>query len=224
MGLDTWPLEALTYRDVVGAVPKFVSKPRTWVLPLRHPEERARPVTHVRSSAVVTAQSLLRASGKHDAYAATLEPGARSAVLEVVPGVWVPVDTALAHYRAIDGLQLTATEQAHLANGAGEKMQGAVTSTILRMSRAAGVTPWLLLPHSQRIWDRICRGGDLSVERIGPKEAMVRMFGLPLFSSPYFRLGIRCVLQTGLSFWSTRCYVTEVGWTPTSATFREAWA
>jgi hypothetical protein len=193
-------------------------------LPLRQPEERVRPVSHARSSAIVTAQSLLRASGKHDAYAAALAPDARAAVLEVVPGVWVPIETALAHHRAIDRLQLTATEQARLANGAGEKMQGALTSTLLRMSREVGVTPWLLFPHSQRIWDRMCRGGDLSVERIGPKEAMVRMFGLPLFSSPYFRLGIRCVLQTGLSFWSTRCYVTEVGWTPTSATFREAWA
>jgi hypothetical protein len=70
----------------------------------------------------------------------------------------------------------------------------------------------------------MCRGGDVSIERLGPKEAMVRMYGLRLFASPYFRLGIRCVLQSSLSAWSTRAYVTEVGWTQTSATFREAWA
>jgi hypothetical protein len=183
-----------------------------------------RPVTHVRSSAVVTAQGLLRASGRGEAYAAAIAPDLRAAVLGVVPGAWIPVETALAHHRAVDGLQLTATEQASLANGAGTKIQAAATSTLLRMSREVGVTPWVLLPHGQRIWDRICRGGDLSIERVGPKEALVRMLGLPLFSSPYFRLGIRCVLQAGLSLWCTRCYVTEVGWTSTSATFREAWA
>jgi hypothetical protein len=210
---------------VVGAASrKLVSKPGTWIVPLRLPEDRIRPVTHVRSSSIVTAQGLLRARGRHDAYTAAIAPEARAEVLGVVPGAWTPVETAFAHHRAIDKLQLTATEQGNLATGAGEKIQGAVTSTLLRMTREMGITPWILLPHGQRIWDRICRGGDLSVERIGPKEAIVRMFGLPLFSSPYFRLGIRCVLQAGLSLWCTRCYVTEVEWTPTTATFREAWA
>jgi hypothetical protein len=208
----------------VSNAPQVVTKPREWVVPVRQPEDRVRPVTHVRSSAIVTGQSMLRASGRHDAYAAGLAPDARAAVLGVVPGVWVSVELALAHHRAIDGLRLTASEQASLAMGAGERLQGPATSTLLRISREVGMTPWLLMPHGQRIWDRICRGGDMSIERIGPKEAMVRMFGLPLFSSPYFRLGMRCVLQAGLSLWCTRCYVTEVSWTPTSGTFREAWA
>jgi hypothetical protein len=193
-------------------------------LPLRQPEDRVHPVTHVRSSAIVTAQGLLRASRRYDAYAALLAPDMRPAVLGIIPGAWVSVETALAHHRAIDRLQLTASEQADLANGAGERMQRAATSTLLRMSREMGISPWLLLPHGQRLWDRTCRGGDVSIERVGPKEAIVRMVGLPLFSSPYFRFGIRCVLQAAVSLWCTRCYVTEVGWTPTSATFREAWA
>jgi hypothetical protein len=193
-------------------------------LNLRQPEDRVHLVTHVRSSAIVNAQSLLRASRRYDAYTAGLAGDVRSAVLGVIPGAWVSVETALAHHRAIDKLQLTASEQADLANGAGGRLQRAATSTLLRMSREVGISPWALMPHGQRLWDRICRGGDLSIERVGPKEAIVRMVGLPLFTSQYFRFGIRCVLQAGLSLWCTRCYVTEVGWTPTSATFREAWA
>ncbi len=197
---------------------------REWILPLRQPEDRIRPVTHVRSSPIVTAQGLLRATGKIEAYTAGLAPEARSNVLGVVPGSWIPVETALAHHRAIDNLRLAPSEQIALATGSGEKMRGALTGTILRMSREVGVTPWVLLPHSQRIWDRLCRGGDISVERVGPKEAVVRMVGLQLFSTSYFRVAIRYVLQSGLSLWCTRGYVTEVAWSPTTVTFREAWA
>jgi len=199
-------------------------KSREWVLPLREPEVRIRPVTHVRSSPVVTAQSLLRAGGKFEAYAENIAAEDRAAVVGVIPGTWIPVETALAHHRAIDALRLAPSEQIALATASGEKMQSALTGTIFRMSREIGVTPWLLMPHSQRIWDRICRGGDISVEKIGPKEAIVRMYGLPLFSTSYFRVAIRYVLQSGLSLWCSRGYVTEVGWTPTTATFREAWA
>jgi hypothetical protein len=194
------------------------------VLPLRHPEDRVRPVTHVRSSPIVTAQGLLRASGRIEAYTENLAPEVRPAVFGIVPGAWIPVETALAHHRAIDALRLAPSEQIALATGSGEKMQSALTGTILRMSREVGVTPWVLLPHSQRLWDRICRGGDISVEKVGPKEAMVRMYGLPLLSTTYFRVAIRYVLQGGLSLWCSRGYVTEVAWSPTTVTFREAWA
>lgn len=194
------------------------------MLPLRHPEDRVRPVTHVRSSPIVTAQGLLRASGRIEAYTENLAPEVRPAVFGIVPGAWIPVETALAHHRAIDALRLAPSEQIALATGSGEKMQSALTGTILRMSREVGVTPWVLLPHSQRLWDRICRGGDISVEKVGPKEAMVRMYGLPLLSTTYFRVAIRYVLQGGLSLWCSRGYVTEVAWSPTTVTFREAWA
>jgi hypothetical protein len=193
-------------------------------LPLRHPEDRVRSVTHVRSSAIVTAQALLRESGKFADYTEGLPPEVRPAVFGIVPGTWVPIDTALAHHRAMDTLRLPPSEQMTLATGSGEKMQGALTGTIFRMSREVGITPWTLMPHSQRIWDRMCRGGDISVERLGPKEAMVRMYGLPLFSCSYFRVAMRCVLQKGLSLWCTRGYVIEVAWTSTTLTFREAWA
>jgi hypothetical protein len=199
-------------------------RPREWVLSLRQPEDRIRPVTQVRSSPVVTAQGLLRASGRIEAYTQNLAPEARPAVFGVVPGAWIPVETALAHHRAIDALRLPASEQIALATASGEKMQSALTGTILRMSREVGVTPWLLLPHSQRLWDRICRGGDISIEKVGPKEAIVRMYGLSLLSTTYFRVAIRYVLQSGLSLWCSRAYVTEVTRSPTTVTFREAWA
>ena len=214
----------LTWFQAVEIALRGKVRSREWVLPLRHPEDRIRPVTHVRSSSLVEAQGLLRAGGKIEAYEAALAPDARSDVLGVIPGAWIPVETALAHHRAIDCLRLGPSEQIALATSSGAKMNGALTGTILRMSREVGITPWTLMPHSQRIWDRMCRGGDISVERVGPKEAIVRMFGLPLFSTSYFRVAIRHVLQSGMSPWCTRGYVTEVAWSPTTVTFREAWA
>jgi hypothetical protein len=209
---------------VVVAALQGRSRPREWLLPLRHPEDRVRPVTHVRSSTIVTAQGLLREGGKWAAYAESVAPEVRPAVFGIVPGTWLPVDTALAHHRAVDTLRLAPSEQIALATGAGEKMQGAMTGTLLRMSREVGITPWTLMPHSQRIWDRVCRGGDISVERVGPKEVVIRMYGLPMFECSFFRVAIRYTLQNGLALWCTRGYVTEVAWSPTSATFREAWA
>jgi hypothetical protein len=199
-------------------------RPRDWILPLREPEPRIRPVTHVRSSAMVIAQGLLREMGQFAAYEEGIPPEDRPAVFGVVPGAWIPVETALAHHRSIDTLRLPPSEQIALATGSGEKVHSALTGTILRMSREIGVTPWALLPHMQRIWDRICRGGDISIEKVGPKEAVLRMYGLPLCASSYFRVALRYVIQDGLSHWCTRCFVTEVAWTPTTLTFREAWA
>ena len=213
-----------SYFRVVDIALRARVAPREWVLPLRQPEDRIRSVTHVRSTPIVTAQGLLRSGGKFEEYCANLPRENRSAVFGVIPGAWVPVETALAHHRAIDALRLAPSEQIALATASGEKMQSALTGTIFRMSREIGVTPWVLLPHGQRIWDRICRGGDVSVEKVGPKEATVRMYGLPLVSTSYFRVAIRYVLQSTLSHWCSRCYVTEVASTPTTVTFREAWA
>ena len=213
-----------SYLRVVETALRERVRPREWVLPLRHPEDRVRPVTQVRSTPIVTAQGLLRTSGRIEAYTQNLAPEARPAVFGIIPGAWVPVETALAHHRAIDALRLPPSEQITLATGSGEKMQSALTGTILRMSRAVGVTPWQLMPHSQRLWDRLCRGGDVSVEKVGPKEAIVRMYGLPLLSVTYFRVALRYVLQSGLSVWCSRGYVTEVAYSPMTVTFREAWA
>jgi hypothetical protein len=153
-------------------------------------------------------------------------PQHRQTLADLVSGTWVDVAVELAHFRAVDLLDLAPTELHSLGLSAGEGVLRYQTSTLLRMSREIGINPWTVLPHAQRMWDRMCKGGDVSIERVGPKEVVTTLHhGHPvLASSAYFRTMIRGVFHAGLSLWCTRCYVTEVASASDTLVFREAWA
>jgi hypothetical protein len=192
-------------------------------LPLRHPERAIPRVTHYRSTGLVSCLQIIERRGLRARYDAGLSAEERRAVAEVLPATWTEAHVALAHFRAIDSLGFTTGELLELGMAAGERVLAYQTSTILRMTREIGITPWALFPHGHRLWDRMCRGGDLSIERVGPKEALVALHGLPSVGSLYFRTMIRGVFEAGLSLWCTKCYVTEVSAKGTTLVLREAW-
>jgi hypothetical protein len=194
------------------------------LLPTRHPAHAIPIVTQVRATTLPGSLRALEKRGLRAAYERNLPQSMQATVGQVFGAPWVDIDRALAHFLAIDGLGLPASEQAAMALEVVTPVQNALTSTIVRVSRGLGTTPWTFMPYAQRFWDRMCRGGDLSVERIGPKEVVTSMYGLPLFGSRYFRVAMRSSLQAGLMPWCIKVYVTEVSATATTAVFRQAWA
>jgi hypothetical protein len=183
-------------------------------------------VSKCRSTLLVSSIRAIRERGHFDAYDARLDPAFRDVVIPCIAGVWLPVEAAMAHYRAIDAVGLTAREQAALAEAVTERIGASVFSTVATLAKTSGVTPWTGLRHFQRFFERFFVGGGCSVIKVGPKDARIEVVGLPLAEIPYFVLGYRSLIETIGALFCNRLYVTTISSLVTSTTlgFRAAWA
>jgi hypothetical protein len=169
---------------------------------------RIEPVRAIRSTVVVGSYAVLRERGLFDPYAAALPPEARDLLVHVVVGAWIPIDLALVHYAACDSLALTPDTIAQMGRGVFDRIRGTLLGTTVRMAREAGVTPWTVLPHLQRFWDRAYQGGGLSVIKVGPKEARGEVVQARLCESIYFRNALRGLLVGVLELFCRKAYVS----------------
>jgi hypothetical protein len=163
----------------------------------------------IRSTLILSSIASLRAAGHYDAYCRGLDDEHREAILQVVAGVWLPLETGLAHYRAGDSLALSADAVAKLGAGTFERIRGTLLGTVLRMANGSGVTPWTVMPHLQRFWDRAYRGGALQVTRVGPKDARLEIARSTLPESPYFRHALRGLTASVIGLFCEKVYVHE---------------
>jgi hypothetical protein len=196
------------------------------VVSLPAPRATLPTATRVRSTLLLSSIQSLRARGLFDRYAANLEAAHHTAVFEMVAGVWLPMDVALAHYRASDALGLSPEEQAGMGRDVNVRVQGSVLGLLARTARDAGVTPWVIMGSLGRLWDRVFDGGGgVEVRKTGPKDARAEVVGLPLLKVGYFRHAFRGVFKGGLEPICQRVYVHEAleEGTETSAVFRVQW-
>jgi hypothetical protein len=189
------------------------------------PAEALPAVSHCKSTLLVSSLRVLRERGYFEQYRDRLDPQFHDAVLSTVAGVWVPIAAAVAHYRAVDSLGLTAREQASLGAAASERLGKSVFATIATLAKTSGVTPWTGLRHFQRFFERFFVGGGTQVLKLGPKDARIDIVGLPLLDIPYFVNGYRVLIETlGVPFFCQKLYVTIVPrFEPGSVAFRASW-
>ncbi|HEX8796324.1 MAG TPA: hypothetical protein VF765_35480 [Polyangiaceae bacterium] len=193
------------------------------VVVLRHPRGQAPLVTRVRAALLLSSLRTLRSRGLFERYLDLLPRKFHDPILGAVSGTWVDVGIAAEHYRACDALSLTVQDQMAMGGAVGDAVNGTFLRTLFHIARTAGVTPWVALKQYTKLWERIFDGGDVEVDKLGPKEALVQMYGLPLFSIPYIRVALRGMHQTGFMLFCTKCYMTDLGSTPTSHAYRAAW-
>jgi len=187
---------------------------------------RVTPVSSVRSTLLLAVRSALREEGHYDAYCAALPPAQRILILETVAGVWVPIEAAMVHYRALDSLLLPTETQMRLGGATFERIRGTLLGTMVRFATGAGVTPWTLLPQLQRFWNRAFDGGGLQVVKLGPKEAIGRCIQAEMSDSLYFRNAMRGLLTAAVGLFCTKAYVQELRGTRErgSAAYKMQWA
>jgi hypothetical protein len=166
-------------------------------------------LARVRSSLLIASIATVRKLGHFDAYAAALAEGHRAALLECVAGVWLPLDRAIAHYRACDALGLADEAQVNIGRSVGMQLHGTLTSLVLRMVKEGGVTPWAVMSQFARLWTHSFDGSALAGWRLGPKEARLDVLGTPLCRSRYFRNALRGQAMTILDFFCTKSYLIE---------------
>jgi hypothetical protein len=195
------------------------------VVPLRNAPSDIPPVTRVRTTLIHSSRRALGERGLLARYCQRLEPSDRAALHQLIPGRWISIELAHAHYRAIDGLALPTSEQVALGSAVGPHVQGTLVATLMRMAQRLGLTPWTSVNQYARIWDRLFIGGDLLVEKVGEREACVTMYNLSLLEVPYFRVALRGLQEAGLSAiysWK-KIHVSELGVMGLSVKYRLAW-
>lgn len=180
------------------------------VVPFRATPSRMGTATMVRSTLVAASIQSLRARGLYDRYAVRLAEADRNELATAVAGLWIPMSLAAAHYGACESLRLCPGEQLDIALKVGMRLHGTFLGAMLRMARTVGVTPWGALAYTDKLYERLFRGGGIAVTRVGPKDARVDMVGNPLCQTEYFRVGVRGVYQAALELFCERLTTREI--------------
>jgi hypothetical protein len=196
------------------------------IVAFRTDPAKTEPVTHIRSTLITSSLTALRRRGYMPDYERLVPAVYKETLLSCIAGVWLPMETGVAHYRTCDALGLSAAEVYDIGMDVSVQVQASFLGTLAKMARSAGVTPWTGLAHFQRLWDRVLDGGGVAVHRVGPKDAHIEVVALPLVDIPYFRVAFRGFIVAGCSIFSTKVYGREVSTTRSNgaAAYRMAWA
>jgi hypothetical protein len=195
-------------------------------VPFDGPRAQVAPVTAFRSTWLASSIGALRKRGYLERYRAALPVEYYETIAASVAGVWLPVEIAVAHYEACEALKLDLEEQIAIGRTVTEFVHKTSYSLAIRLVKEAGVTPWACLAQQKRLWQRVWRGGDVAVFKLGPKEARVEAVGWPCARVPYCQRGLRGVLLGQTELFCKRAYVREIPslCTSTALGYRIAWA
>ncbi len=165
---------------------------------------------HMRSTILLSALESVRLAGYGDAYLERLEEPHKQTLLHTVAGTWLPIEVAHAHYRACEALNLSADVQTEIGRRTGEHTRSILLGTVAQLAKQAGVTPWTLIPHLQKFWDRGYDGGGMTIVKVGPKEARIDILRCSLCEFRHFRNALRGLVMVLMDYFCSRSFVTEL--------------
>jgi hypothetical protein len=185
---------------------------------------RIEPVRELRTTVIVSSIQVLRTTGHFDEYAANLPPDARELLIHAVAGAWIPIELGLVHYAALDALNLPPDEVTANGRAVFDRTRGTLLGTMVRMAREVGASPWTVLPHVQRFWDRAYKGGAVQISKTGPKEARAEAVQARMCDSPYYRHALRGLLLGTIELFAQKAYVQMVAdRRPAGVAYRVQW-
>lgn len=184
------------------------------------------PTTQFRSTWLSSSLRSIRERNLLESYLAHLPREHHDAVLSTVVGVWLPAEIAVAHYAACDRLGLTEQEQVAIGAEVGRHAQGTVLSVAVSLAKGAGVTPWTIMTRFPSAWQRIWKGGGISVIKLAPKDARIEIAGWPCARVPYARVALRGVISGLVELFCEKAYARELRALCTQMTlaYRVSWA
>jgi hypothetical protein len=196
---------------------------------LIHPPPRSKEdtpsVDAVRAFVFLSGQRWMQEKGVADRFAELLPAHLADGLTTTTATEWVSLEDALAVYAALDQLGLTPAEQVDLGRAVSAANNGVVITTISRLAGRVGVSPWFVLQHANRAWQRSNRGGAIAVYKTGDKSARLEFWQVPLARSPFFVTSMRGAIAVGIEPFCERVLVTEVAGHTTADGFalRVAW-
>lgn len=167
----------------------------------------------------------MQEKGVADRFAELLPARLAGTLPTVTATEWVSLADALEVYAALDALGLSAAEQIDLGRAVSTANNGVVITTIARLAGSVGVSPWFVMQHANRAWQRSNRGGAIAVYKTGDKAARLEFWQVPLARSPFFVTSMRGAIAVGIEPFCDRVVVTEVAGMTTDDGFalRIAW-
>jgi hypothetical protein len=131
-------------------------------------------------------------------------------MLGAVPGIWLSVDVAMAHFAAVDALALATEEAFSIGAASGQRSHGSKLQTSVRLAAGALATPWTVFEMLEHIWERSWDGGAFVATRIGPKDALLELSAMPPCQFAYFRNAFRGAMWRALTFCAKTAYAHEL--------------
>jgi len=187
----------------------------------------ARPSTMdgMRGTNFIAGRRWLRENELETRYVDGLPAGSREAVLAAEAAAWLPMSLALAHYVALDALELSFDQRLELGASTSRSINGVVLTTIARLAGRAGLSPLTPLSRAAKLFARNFRGGAVGVFQTAPTEARFEVHGAPVAVSTCHRDNLLGALLDGARPFAADVRVTELSArrTPTSYAFRMRW-
>lgn len=160
-------------------------------------------VIEVRGSLLASSLGTLRELKLLDRYLGCLPKPLHNEVMFVLASSWVPLELAMAHYKACDDMALTEEELSEIGKQVSLRIMGTFLGTLVRSSQklSSGAPTSLPLKQYPRLWDRIFVGGSCNVRMTGLKDARIESYGVPMFRYRYFRTAYAGLIRgAGLMF------------------------
>lgn len=147
-------------------------------------------VLGVRCTLLRGALELYREMGVYDAFVAALPRSEHDCILNSLVTSWVPADSVRSFYDASDRLFASDVELARMGEVLGDRISNSLFGALLRPLRSSGIDVMVTqaLPHAERLWGRLYRGGGMVIVQTGPKDLVFEARGLPNANSRAFRV------------------------------------
>lgn len=170
---------------------------------------RVAAVSRFRSTWLCSSLAVLRERGHFARYLGFLPDEYHPIVTGTFAGAWLPIDVAVAHYRACDRLELGALEILSIGHDVTNRVHGRALRMVVTLAQGFGVTPWTALSRGTSLWKRCWEGGEVSVAELGPKEARVAISGWPCAATGYCRVACRGMLTAVIEPFCSKAVVRE---------------
>jgi hypothetical protein len=156
-------------------------------LPHALPRDRIPLASQVRGTVILSSMRSLRNRGLVDRYMAELDPAHHERIASLTAASWLPVSFALAHYGALDRMDLAPQVMREIGQESGRFVNQTVLTVVARLTREAGATPWSALANSHLLVSRTWIGSSMAVYKLGPKDARLEWLALPVARYEYYR-------------------------------------
>jgi len=144
-------------------------------------------LTAVRNVFIQSSLVGLKANGYYERYTKLMDPDVLAQLQSSLGPGWVPVELAMAHYEACDGLMLSAQELNEIGGQVGHRLQESVLVTSAKRVRNTDFDMWDVMLALHRMWGRLYQGVSVQVVKLGAREKLIETRGLSLFRFHYYR-------------------------------------
>lgn len=183
------------------------------------------PLRAAKGTVLFTTWRFYQERGWLNKYIAALPRDCRDEVMATASSDWVPLRHLMAHYEACEALELSIADQIEVGRVVADAVHGAFLNTLARMVGHLGVTPWMILPQCNKLWQRSWQGGAMMVYRCGDKIARLEIWAAAVAQSSFHRVSMRGATIAGIGPFCDHLEVFEIPERRTSMSYslRLAW-